>query len=302
VIFLFTGGNISIGFLDKSSHLLKLIHASRDINLWELQNLVSDDKIVFRNQGSKIVDNAFVNHWVSINNEGRIEISKTLNLFIDNELDLQREMLWLYIKLSKPPWIRKLIHGINDARLGIYDADTKQVFTELGLFDEYNKIEVKKWWNKVSKFCRDLKNDRLAEIGMNGELMTLQFEKNRTGVEPIHSSMESDEYGYDIKSQISSIDNSDLFIEVKATERPLNNARFYLTKNEVKHCLDLAPNYLIYLWQIIGKKSKLKIISSTDLKKYIPTNNCGGAWESMSLKYDLFDWTDSIEGGFEIAN
>ena len=157
MIFLFTGGNVSIGFLNQSSHLLKLIHSSKGIHLWELQNLVSDDKIVFRNQGSKIVDNAFLNHWISINNEGRIEISRTLNLLIDNEVDLQREMLWLFIKLSKPSWIRKLIHGINDARLGIHDADTKQVFSELGLFDEYNKIEVKRWWNKVSTKHRNRK-------------------------------------------------------------------------------------------------------------------------------------------------
>ena len=302
MIFLFAGGNVSIGFLNQSSHLLKLIHSSKGIHLWELQNLVSDDKIVFRNQGSKIVDNAFLNHWISINNEGRIEISRTLNLLIDNEVDLQREMLWLFIKLSKPSWTRKLIHGINDARLGIHDADTKQVFSELGLFDEYNKIEVKRWWNKVSKFCRDIKNDKLTEIGMKGELLTLQFEKTRTGIDPLHSSMESDEYGYDIKSQMSSEDNSDLFIEVKTTERPLNNARLYLTKNEVKWCMELTPNYLIYLWQIIGNRSKLKIISPSDLKKHIPTNNCEGIWESMSLKYESFDWKDSIEWGVEIAN
>ena len=44
-------GNISIGFLEQSSHLLKIISLNKLINLKRLHELVSEDRIIFRNQG-----------------------------------------------------------------------------------------------------------------------------------------------------------------------------------------------------------------------------------------------------------
>lgn len=290
-------GNISIGFLEQSSHLLKIISLNKLINLKRLHELVSEDRIIFRNQGSRIIENALYNRWISVNNEGKITIRYTLEKCLENDLDSQREMLWLFIKESRPSWTRKLIHGINEAKLGIHESDTKQVFSELGLFSDYDNIEVKKWWNKVSKFCREIKNERLSEIGLKGELLTLEYEKSRTGVSPIHSSMESDEYGYDVKSQINSDDNSELYIEVKSTEQSLNFARFFLTKNEVKSCFSLSPNYRLYLWNIADNKYRLKIISPSDFIKHLPTNNGSGEWETASLSFDLFDWGDCIDWG-----
>lgn len=297
MIFLSNHGTISIGFLNQSSHLLKIISVNKMIDLRRLNGLVSEDRIVFRNQGSNIIENALNNRWISVNGEGEIVIRRTLECYLENDLGAQREMLWLFIKESRPSWIRKLVHGIKEAKIGIYDSDTQQVFSELGLFGSYDDIEVKKWWNKVSKFCRDIKNERLSEIGMKGELLTLEYEKSRTGFSPIHSAMESDDYGYDVKSQISSEDKSDLYIEVKSTVQSLNFARFYLTKNEVKSCISLSPNYRLYLWNIADNKYRLNIISPSDFINHLPTNNESGEWEIASLSFDLFDWSNSKEWG-----
>ena len=75
-----------------------------------------------------------------------------------------------------------------------------------------------------------IKNERLSEIGLKGELLTLEYEKSRTGVSPIHSSMESDEYGYDVKSQINSDDNSELYIEVKSTRTVIEFCQIFPDK------------------------------------------------------------------------
>ena len=123
-------GNISIGFLEQSSHLLKIISTNKSIHLKRLHELVSEDRIIFRNQGSRIIENALFNRWISVNNQGKITIRYTLEKYLENDLDSQREMLWLFIKESRPAWIRKLVHGIKEAKLGIHDSDTKQVFSE----------------------------------------------------------------------------------------------------------------------------------------------------------------------------
>ena len=95
-----------------------------------------------------------------------------------------------------------------------------------------------------------IKNERLSEIGLKGDLLTLEYEKSRTGVSPIHSSMESDEYGYDVKSQINSNDNSELYIEVKSTEQSLSFARFFLTKNDKSPVFIYLRKHRLYLWNI----------------------------------------------------
>lgn len=290
-------GSISIGFLDQSSHLLEIISENDSMDLTRLHYLVSQDRIVFRNQGSKLIENALQNRWIQVDKDGKLKITTNIECSFEDYLQIQREMLWLFIKETKPPWIRKLIHGIKDAKSGIYDSDVKQVFSELGLFDDHQNIEVKKWWNKVSKFSRDIRNERLSDIGLRGELLTIEYEKSRTGVSPTHSSMDSDDYGYDVKSQIDVHNNSKLYIEVKTTEKSLNFAKFYLTKNEVKSSYKLSPNYRLYLWIIADNKYRLKIISPSDFIKHLPTNNESGEWETVSMSFGLFDWDDSVEWG-----
>ena len=87
------------------------------------------------------------------------------------------------------------------------------------------------------------------------------------------------------------------YIEVKSTEQSLNFARIFLTKNEVKSCFSLSPNYRLYLWNIADNKYRLKIISPSDFIKHLPTNNESGEWETASLSFDLFDWGDCIDWG-----
>lgn len=144
---------------------------------------------------------------------------------------------------------------------------------------EKDNIEYEENINYTRKPKEDYLESALikSEIGLEGELFILNFEKNklkRKGkielAEKVkHISVEyGDGYGYDILSFDEN--GNEKFIEVKTTVQDLNTV-FYMSENEYKKAYS-TKNYFIYRvfnFDVETKKGKLYIIdTSKDLNKY----------------------------------
>lgn len=114
-------------------------------------------------------------------------------------------------------------------------------------------IEVSKNKGKNAKSAGEVdylgKAARQGKLGLAGELMVLEYEKNKLAdlriskyVEHI-SKIVGDSAGYDIKSYDES--GSEIHIEVKTTKNDINTP-FYLTQNELTHCKENEDKYQLY--------------------------------------------------------
>jgi hypothetical protein len=106
------------------------------------------------------------------------------------------------------------------------------------------------------------------KLGDRGEKIVKDFEINRLNdlnrpdlAEQVDRvSLKSDNYGYDILSYEE--DNSERYIEVKATRSKVGDANFFLTINELNTAKE-KPNYYIYVvFDILSKKPKIWIVNN----------------------------------------
>lgn len=94
--------------------------------------------------------------------------------------------------------------------------------------------------------------------------------------------------GYDVLSQLSAEDRRRLTIEVKASERALKYAEFYLTRNEWETEEDFL-NHVFHLWDLSGEEPRLATLLVEQLRAHIPTDNGNGNWKSTSVPFGAFD-------------
>lgn len=96
--------------------------------------------------------------------------------------------------------------------------------------------------------------ERLAQIGLAGEIYVLEQEKNklqRLNLQikgyPQHVALESTQYGYDVLSLDES--GSEIYIEVKTTTRKKedpNSRKFYISNYEIETFENNQTTYKLY--------------------------------------------------------
>ena len=228
-----------------------------------------------------------------------VEVSKKIAEVLDKEREvINREMLWNYIEKIIPTWTRYLKHGIEKTKSGISDTNVKQTFRENGLFIDleiHADSQIMDWWNRAKQFSRQIEQSRKVEIGDHGELLTLEFETQRTSKKPKHVSLQSDSYGYDIISIINQNNEEELFIEVKTTSSGWNNGYIHISSNEASKCEKLNSNYKFYLWNIRTKPFELKIIEGKEMFVFFPLNQESGKWESVKIPLKEFNDSKVIQ-------
>lgn len=138
----------------------------------------------------------------------------------------------------------------------------------------------------MAGLVRGIKSSVLSQTGREGERLSLAYEKDRTGIQPIWQSIESNLSGFDILSCLSDADSAPLQIEVKASENSWNYAEFHLTANEWESAT-LARNYRFHLWAL-GKNPKLAIVPVDQMEKHIPSNAGRGKWETVRIPFSVF--------------
>lgn len=289
---------LSVGYLNHTSHLINIIHDNPGLNLERIEEIISEDDIIIRQVSQNIIVMSIKIGWIIIAEDNTISINQNISDdIIKDPIKLQRELLWIYIKSIQPSWIKYLHKGVKTVSLRITDSDNKQVFHDLGLFVDPNNTnpEVIQWWARAAIFSRSITNQELLETGNEGELRSIEFEKERTGINPIHTAYYSHSYGYDIKSQKNDLDSTPLYIEVKSSTQKPENAKFFLTRPEYDTCKKEGSKYIFHLWDLSIEPRKMIIISGDQVLKRAPIDQEGGNWTNFSVSYSQFNWDDAYE-------
>lgn len=288
---------ISIGYLDGTVHLLKQVHRVGGMTLQQLIEMAFADNIRLRGTWEIIVNSSVDYGWIVVGSDEEIKLGDGISQYIqkDDFKGIQRQLLWLYIKNKKPPWLSRLKNGIESAKQHITEDDEKQIFRQLGLMPDpqNNDLETAKWWLRVSDLSRFISQEKKTKTGAEGEFMTIEYEEKRTGVRPVHVAFESNKYGYDVQSQIDAGNAEQLFIEVKASTMIRKSAEINLTRFEYDKCCEYGENYIFHLWDLSGHKPRLLNVPSRNVIQHAPRDSGSGRWDLVKIKFDLFDWGDS---------
>lgn len=239
---------------------------------------------------------------VAVNDISEINVCYKANLVkIDNNnkvslLNTGREVLncsskkQSYIKIienliyyNQPDWIHEIHKGIENARINLPE-NFIIIFESLGLFD-FKDRDVVIWWNHQKTFKRNYEDQQKSLQGLKAEFLAIDFEKERTSINPKHMSIHDDSLGYDLLSIKDKKNKQQIMIEVKSCST--KNTRFFLTENEYKQFKKFKNNYKIYLIDISDIKNiMLFIVEWKDINNHIPVNAGKGLWKNVEIKPD----------------
>jgi len=170
------------------------------------------------------------------------------------------------------------------------NEEEQRCFVEAGLIDSIDSGVVA-WWDALAEQEQTLKAKSKDETGRRGELLTISYEKKRTGVTPYWTAIESNLAGYDISSRRSAMDGDQILIEVKASTQALPCAAGIITRHEWETAIrcNNIDRYLFYFWCIHVEKQLLAIITAKEMSGQIPTDSNQGRWESVSVPFISFE-------------
>ena len=286
---------ISTGYLDGISHLIVQVEELGIKYFSDLIELAIADNIRLRGTWEVVINYSIEYEWIIIGPNEEIKLGDGLksSLLEKDFITLQRQLLWLFVRKQRPTWLRYAKNGLGGVKPHIIDDDERQVFRQLGLMpdSESNDIEVSKWWLRVSDLARNIIQEKNTETGIEGEFLTINYETRRTGVRPKHVAFESNNFGYNVLSQISNEDTSPLNIEVKSSVMMRKYASINLTRFEFEKSIEMGTSYIFHLWDLSGKYPLLLIVPSLDITKHIPKDTGSGKWEIVKIRFDVFDWT-----------
>tara|TARA_Y100001934_G_C12362875_1_gene781720 strand:- start:1788 stop:2705 length:918 start_codon:yes stop_codon:yes gene_type:complete len=290
--------SLSIGTLNLSVELLRMINSNLNMDYEEVENILIKDEIKYREYGQVVLESAIDFGWLTFDTRNNLCLAESLkSIDLEDETHLQRELLLLYITNVKPIWIRYLSKGINHAEDRISGEDVKQIFRELGLFpnSNYTTKDVVSWWSKIRVFSLSQKDQNLSKIGYEGELLSLEFEKKRTGKNPEYKALQSDNFGYDIRSIVSKSNLDPLHIEVKSSKNGAQSGSMFLSRNEFDKCIKYGDNYQFHLWDLSLVTPRILILPGKDIIPHIPIDSGNGIWKIVEIKFRNFDWESAIE-------
>jgi hypothetical protein len=290
--------SLSVGYLDSAVRLLRIVVSNPSSSLDKIEDIAGQDDIVFRGTSRSLIAISLDIGWVLVDEYHNLIINNNLQKHLeDSSIKLQRELLWIYIEQKRPPWTRHLYRGAKHARMRVTDSNEKQVFQDLNLFVEPDETdeEIIRWWARTITFSRSIDNQSLLETGNKGEMLSLNYERNRTGKNPIHAAFYSHNYGYDIQSQVGRKDTKHLFIEVKSSTESWQVAKLFLSRSEFNICAKKGASYIFHLWDLSGKMGKLLKVNGDEILKRAPVDTEGGKWTNMSVAFSEFCWKEAIE-------
>ena len=289
--------SLSIGTLNLSIELLRMINLNQNLNYQEVENILKEDAIKFREYGQVVLESAINFGWLTYDTKNNLILAESLkSIDLGDENQLQRELLLLYIANVKPIWRRYLSKGIYHAEDRISGEDVKQIFRELGLFPNSKNTtkDVVSWWSKIRALSLTQKEQNLSKIGYEGELLSLEFEKKRTGKNPEYKALQSDEFGYDILSIVSKSNLGPLHIEVKSSEKGAQRGSMFLTRNEFDKCIKYGDSYQFHLWDLSLATPRILILPGKEIIPHIPIDSGNGIWKIVEIKFRYFDWKSAI--------
>lgn len=233
-------------------------------------------------------------NWLTITNN-TYEITsmgeKLLNSFNGFQLSpsLYQDILRNYILTCKPIWARRIPYGRNEAYL--FMSEEEQVcFKKAGLMETPVSRKTVDWWDALAKIQQREAESIKNEVGRQGEELTITYEENRTKVMPTWESIDSNFAGFDVLSQVSIEDRSQILIEVKASKRDFHSATFYISHDEWSFASYSCNRnrYYFYLW-LVGDCPQLAVVPYSSMIDHIPTDKGLGEWSEVEIPFSAFE-------------
>lgn len=226
--------------------------------------------------------------WIRVNDAGVAVLGpaggRLLALDATGPARLRRALLD-YVEVVKPTWAKTAIDG-RARTLFFAPAGFAQLMSEAYLAEGYDD-EVVEFWDRLAAIARGQSDIYLSEIGRRGERLTLEYERRRTGVEPIWRSIESNADGYDVLSVVSRDDLGQKQIEVKTSMSGLSGS-LHLTRNEWD-MTETMRHHEFQLWALVGDAlPKLAIVSRLEMSAHVPDDKGGGCWREVEIPFGEF--------------
>ena len=286
---------LSIGYLENAVPILLTIHNEPQWTLDELIHEFSSDSIRFRGNSERIIRLGLANRWIKIGLDSRVIINDHLYEYLQNEVELLREMFLLYIKETRPRWKKYIEKGTKSCKEHVSDDDIQQIFRELNLYATEPNEHILLWWNRARNFIRYENGVNNTKTGDKGETLSYHYELNRTGIIPRLAAQVDENSGYDLESVKSSDNLEPLYIEVKSSKQPWTKARMFFSLGEYKKMKLNMDQYIFHLWDLSDELNPLHlIVEANDIQQHIPKNNLHGEWTEVKIPFSAFRWRDSI--------
>jgi hypothetical protein len=275
---------LKVGTLYDAKYLLEMVSDGNPVNFAEVR-----ESFYPRIQVASMEDVLSISkacNWFFTDPQGQLSLTKTgREIQETTSSEYQRHLrtqIKSYVETFQPPWAMLLSLGRTCVEAkGAIPADALQCLDEAGFLE--TSIEGLKEWDELAALAHGRESSRNDEIGLKGEILTKLYEEKRTGAEPRWIARETDSAGFDFVSQINEADMTRLPIEVKASERELNNAYIHISRNEWD-VSQSAQNYVFHLW-LLGEPLRLFVVHPAGLKSHSPDDQGEGCWESVKIPY-----------------
>lgn len=205
----------------------------------------------------------------------------------DTEIQILRSNLLKVVIALNPAWIRKVTLGrdfvfnsINELNNQVESSEIIHTFEVCKLKDNTD-MDTIIWWKRLAENYRN--NDSNIEKGIDGEFLTLRYEKDKLNEfniskDPLLKSIDNETLGYDIVSyRKSSNIEFEIYIETKFS----NNNKFYLTKNEWNAAKKYMKKYFIYFWS--EGIDIPRIVAFEELKEFILDDKKNSTWDKLII-------------------
>lgn len=272
----------SVGVLYSSQTLLEIIEQGGV----DASNFAASFERIEVADAKTVLNTAQECRWLRIVETGSIELTDRGRLLrgIASAESCLREQLFDVLMSTTPPWSRRMIQGRFEALQAMPD-DAKQCFSDCGLA-EGTADDTVEWWDRATASLRSQRSAAMGAIGRKAEKLTIDYERSRTGREPIWQGFETAVAGFDVLSCVSSETQKPLKIEVKGSSMNKASASFFVTRNEWRTALK-AAEFHFHLW-LVRDQPKLFVVPSTAVKAHIPVDSGEGQWTGAELFFRDF--------------
>lgn len=224
--------------------------------------------------------------WLHISEEGGLRLTERgtyLRNFTAPEACL-REQLFDVLMAEPPAWSRRMIQGRFEALQTMPD-DARQCFEDCAL-TKGTDDETVEWWDRATGGLRSERSKAVQIIGRRAEKYSLEFERKRTGKDPIWQGLETSVSGFDVLSVIDADSDKRLKIEVKGSGMNKSDASFFVTRNEWNTATK-SSDFHFHLW-LVRDKPKLFVVPASDVQPHIPQDSGSGRWTGAELFFRDF--------------
>jgi len=224
--------------------------------------------------------------WLHLSEEGIIHLTERgqhLRTLTTAEICL-REQLFDVLMAAPPAWSRRMIQGRFEALQAMPD-DARQCFEDCGLTKGTDEDTVD-WWDRATGGLRSERSKALQIIGRKAEKLSLNFERKRTGKDPIWQGLETAVAGFDVLSVVDSNTERRLKIEVKGSSMNKSVASFFVTRNEWNTATK-SSDFHFHLW-LLRENPKLFVVPASEVEPHIPKDSGSGLWSGAELYFKDF--------------